>query len=101
MGDAKARWLIYQCNVCKMKIARKLYDQSGKDVTTGDTLTEVLISDNNIPMITFGIGKCSCVGKSIRPSYILAAHCRDEDLPLEIYRDTIKVRLNIPEHLRD
>ncbi len=96
MIDSRARWLIYQCNVCKMKVARQLEDQIGDDVITGDAVTDILLQENHIPMIRFGIGKCSCCS-IFRPSYTLIAHCKEENLPLEIYKDTIKIKINIPE----
>ena len=100
MGNNNARWLIYQCNVCNMKVARLLQDQYGDEVFASDASIEIALADNHIPIITFGIGKCSCCGKPVRPSYTLIAHCRAKDLPLEIYRDTIKVKLNMPRYGR-
>ena len=115
MSD-RSRWLIYKCNVCNHEIARQLEDQDGNDVETNDATTEILLTENKVPLIHWGIRGCWCdspygvvykdkplcdengnyITYRIRPSYTLIAHCTEKDLSKRnVKRDTIKVKISV------
>ena len=94
MSD-RSRWLIYKCNICGTEIARQLRDQNDNEICLSGVTTEILLAENKIPLINWGINRCICRWSSIRPSYTLIGNCSEENLPLDMERDTIKVKISV------